>query len=411
LIATGRNVTRWVLKSPTQEQPEAQPNGNSGSGERGIRRFKTKEPRPKPFGVEFRVDGKRRNEFFADEKERDKRANELAKARREGVVHLPRRAELAAWQAFKTAIGDTPWQDVVAGWNAHQKTSGVVTTTLTVQEAVDGFLKDLDERKDFSADTVRQKRQKVKKLAEAFGANRLTQITGDDIEDWIESDLGYDNPHTFNNWRKHIRSFFDFYRKEIFQNPCDDIRTMDDATDHVGILTPVQTAKLFAFALTDNRRHIIGRLALEAFAGLRFASAYRLEKADINFKDKGILLPKHKIKTKRRHFVDGLPENLWTWLAVTSDACWAMTPAEYMREKSLLFTDAKVPHPHNCLRHSFCTYHVAAFKNPGLTATILCHRNQGMLWARYNGNATQEAGKLYWTITPETAPVLAQEAK
>jgi integrase len=324
---------------------------------------------------------------------------------------LPRRAELAAWQAFKTAIGDTPWQDVVAGWNAHQKTSGVVTTTLTVQEAVDGFLKDLDERKDFSADTVRQKRQKVKKLAEAFGANRLTQITGDDIEDWIESDLGYDNPHTFNNWRKHIRSFFDFYRKEIFQNPCDDIRTMDDATDHVGILTPVQTAKLFAFALTDNRRHIIGRLALEAFAGLRFASAYRLEKADINFKDKGILLPKHKIKTKRRHFVDGLPENLWTWLAVTSDACWAMTPAEYMREKSLLFTDAKVPHPHNCLRHSFCTYHVAAFKNPGLTATILCHRNQGMLWARYNGNATQEAGKLYWTITPETAPVLAQEAK
>jgi len=159
---------------------------------------------------------------------------------------------------------------------------------------VDGFLKDLDERKDFSADTVRQKRQKVKKLAEAFGANRLTQITGDDIEDWIESDLGYDNPHTFNNWRKHIRSFFDFYRKEIFQNPCDDIRTMDDATDHVGILTPVQTAKLFAFALTDNRRHIIGRLALEAFAGLRFASAYRLEKADINFKDKGILLPKHK---------------------------------------------------------------------------------------------------------------------
>jgi hypothetical protein len=128
-------------------------------------------------------------------------------------------------------------------------------------------------------------------FAAAFGGNRLTQITGEDIEDWIETDLGYDNPHTFNNWRKHIRTFFDHYRKQVHQNPCDDIRTRNDDTEHVGILTPMQAAKLFSHALTENRRHLIGRLALEAFAGLRFASAYRLEKADINFKDLGLLLP------------------------------------------------------------------------------------------------------------------------
>jgi integrase len=181
----------------------------------------------------------------------------------------------------------------------------------------------------------------VEAFAAAFGGNRLTQITGDDIKDWIETDLGYDNPHTFNNWRKHIRTFFDHYRKQIHQNPCDDIRTRNDDTEHVGILTPAQTAKLFSYALTENRRHLIGRLALEAFAGLRFASAYRLEKADINFKDLGLLLPKHKIKTKRRHYIDGLPENLWSWLEVTSNACWSLTPAEYMKEKSQLFSDAK----------------------------------------------------------------------
>jgi hypothetical protein len=31
-----------------------------------------------------------------------------------------------------------------------------------------------------------------------------------------------------------------------------------------------------------------------------------------------------------------------------------------------------------------------------------------MLWARYNGNATQDQGKRYWTITPETASALAK---
>ncbi len=411
-----RNVSLWIVKTRSKNDPERDPNATSGpeeNGIRGIRRF-SRPGRPSPFCVQWRVDGQVKSEYFKEAKDRDKRAGELARARIKGVlVQVPQRAEQAEWQAFKTTIGDTPWQDVVEGWKAHLKASGTVPSSLTVKEAVETYVKEieaLEAEGQLSEDTVRQKRQKVEAFAVTFGSNRLTEITGDDIEDWIESDLGYQNPHTFNNWRKHIRTFYDQHRKQIRQNPCDDIRTRSDATEHVGILTPVQTAKLFSYALTNNRRHLIGRLALEAFAGLRFASAYRLEKADINFQDRGLLLPKHKIKTKRRHYIDGLPDSLWSWLAATNDACWSLTPAEYMKEKSQLFTDAKVEHPHNCLRHSFCTYHVAAFKNPGLTATILCHRNQGMLWARYNGNATQEQGKLYWTITPKTAAAIARKA-
>ena len=400
----------------SKDDPERDPNatlGSEGRAIRGIRRF-TRSGRPSPFAVQWRVDGHVKSEYFTKAKDRNRRAAELSRARAKGVlVQVPQRADLAGWQAFKTAIGETPWQDVVAGWKAYEKTSGVVLCQLTVQEAAKAYLEEIEALKageQLAEDTLRQKRQKLQKFSDAFGSNRLTQITGDDIKDWIESDLGYDNPHTFNNWRKHIRTFFDRYRKQIHQNPCDDIRTRNDATEHVGILTPVQTAKLFSFALTENRRHVVGRLALEAFAGLRFASAYRLEKIDINFKDRGLLLPKHKIKTKRRHYVDGLPENLWPWLELASDACWKLSPAEYMHEKSLLFTDAEVQHPHNCLRHSFCTYHVAAFKDPGLTATLLCHRNQALLWARYNGNATREQGNIYWTITPQTAASLAQPA-
>ena len=416
MIGTYREVIRWIVKSRSKHDPEGDPNAILGPEEsevRGIRRF-TRTGRPSPYCVQWRVDGQVKSEYFKEARDRDRRAAELARARNKGVlVQMPQRAEQAEWQAFKTAIGDTPWQDVVAAWKTHQKATGTVSCTLTVREAVDAFLKDVDALEtagQLSGDTARQKHQKSELFAQAFGASRLTQITGEDIEDWIESDLGYDNPNTFNNWRKHIRTLFDHYRKQIHQNPCDDFRMRSDATEHVGILTPAETAKLFAYALAENRRHLLGRLALEAFAGLRFASAFRLEKADINFNDRGLLLPKHKIKTKRRHYIDGLPETVWPWLEATSDACWSLTPAEYMKEKSRLFTDAKVPHPHNCLRHSFCTYHVAAFKNPGLTATILCHRSQGMLWARYNGNATQEQGRAYWTITPQTAAAIARRA-
>jgi hypothetical protein len=36
--------------------------------------------------------------------------------------------------------------------------------------------------------------------------------------------------------------------------------------------------------------------------------------ADVNFADKGITLPAAKLKIRKRHYIDGLPENLWPWL-------------------------------------------------------------------------------------------------
>ena len=186
------------------------------------------------------------------------------------------------------------------------------------------------------------------------------------------------------------------------------VERRDGTIGEVQINTVAEVAQLFAYAL-EHHKEALGRLTLEAFVGLRFSSAYRLEKGDINFADKGILLPRHKLKTKRRRYIDGLPENVWPWLKETNDACWAMTSNEWMHLKSQLFVDANVPHPHNSLRHSFCTHHIAAHKNPGKTATILCHTSQDELWEHYNGCATEQAGGLYFKITPLTAPTMAKD--
>jgi len=196
-----RDITRWIVKTRSKDDPGRDPNATSGSEEtqiRGIRRF-IRHGRPSPFCVQWRIDGQVKSEYFKEAKDRDKRAGELARARTKGIlIQVPQRAEQAEWQAFKTAIGDTPWQDVVTGWKAHQKASGVVLCSLTVQAAVEAYLKEieaLETGEQLSEDTARKKRQKVEAFAAAFGGNRLTQVTGEDIEDWIESDLGYDNPH------------------------------------------------------------------------------------------------------------------------------------------------------------------------------------------------------------------------
>lgn len=366
---------------------------------RGVTKLAPRMDRRSPFGVQWYTGTGRHRKFFASEAACDRKLADLVKKAKRGVLRQEMsQADQAAWRAFREAVGATPWQDVVAGWREHAANSGRLPCTLTVAAASKLFLDDLETRRgQFSPGYFTHVKQKVTLFSYTFGVNLLGSVTPEDIEDWID-DLGFEANGTFNMYRKMVRMFYEFFRKQV-KNPCDEVPARSETISAVGILTVQQTRDLFAYA-AKHHRDALGRLALEAFAGLRFSSAFRLEKSDINFEDRGILLPAHKLKTGRRHYIDGLPDNLWLWLKATNDGCWAMESSEWMHLKSKLFTDSKVPHPRNCLRHSFCTYHVAAHKNPGLTSTILCHRNQQKLWSNYNGIAKQAEGLAYFEIKP-----------
>ncbi len=341
-----------------KEHPEQPPSDPHGSTVRGVLKLKPRLDRPSPYGVQWRAPSDdpdkddRKKEFFANVDDRDRRFNALITASKKGILgdEMPR-AEKVAWRAFRAAIGETPWQDVVAGWRSNLTASGKVPCTLTVVDACKDYLthvKELLARDEIGAGTECHKRQKIGLFSDTFGANKLDAVSGEDIETWID-DLGFEANATFNSYRKQIRSLYAFHRK-VSKDPCADIPQRSEAVEVVEILTVPQTAQLFAYALAHHR-DALGRLALEAFAGIRFSSAFRLEKKDLNFEDRGILLPAHKMKTDRRHYIDGLPENLWKWLAVTNDACWAMESTDWMHLKSRLFTNAKVPHPRNCLNN------------------------------------------------------------
>lgn len=386
--------------------------------------------RPSPFGVQWRETEwdpaagggtgaeveRRKTKFFETAEKRDAHAANLRRQRKRGTLHTATRFEIDEWRAFAAATNATPWTEVVAGWRAWQMHTGVKQCDVTVAKAVEDAIAAAEllaakEVPDLSPDSLRQKRHKLNLFADQFGHLFLHQVEAQEVEAWIDDFDDVRTEATFNNYRKHIRALFSAYRESgmIQSNPIDGVRKRDDSTDAIGILTPEETAHLFQFcAKSDRYRCVIGRFALEAFVGLRFSSGCRLEKKDINFEDRGVLLPKRKLKTRKRHYIDGMPAQVWDWLAITPDDCWDLEPRRYMQLKSSAFIEAGVPHPKNCFRHSFCTYDVAAHKNPGRTAYFLCHEDQDLLWSRYKGNATEAAGKLYQSITPATAAKVAK---
>lgn len=427
-------------------EPEVTPDANQGPKRKpstwGVRKLE-RPGRPNPYGVQWhekefdpgkqRLVSKPKTLFFPTAASRDEKFQEQIKLRRAGMmVQSVSREEIAEYRAFKAATEGTPWQVVVAGWRENLVKSGRAVCELTVEQAVTTYLERMKALRDnksaagapdpkLGADTYRQKVHKLTLFAEQFGDLRLDAVRSEEIETWVDDFDEVQSDVTFDNYVKHVGTLFGHFieKRVIRDNPCADVRRRSDGVGEVGIITPEQTAQLFHTALTHERNgerifmRMVGRLALEAFVGLRFSSGCRIEKSDINFSDHGILLPRKKLKTGmvhggRRHYIDELPPQVWEWLAIAPAETWVLKPREFMGLKSLLFRVATVPHPHNCLRHGFATYHAAAFKNPGRTATILCHTNQELLWKHYYGLATQAAGLLYQKITPQTARELAQ---
>jgi len=413
----------------TSREPSSAPNANQKSKTRGVR-FIERPGRENPYGVQWpekewdeckkAMVRKVKTLFFPTIEARETKAAELRTARRSRMLAPSlSRDDMTDWEAFKKAIGDTPWQDVVAAWRSRIVETGRATCTLTVEAAGKTYVAHclaLRDKQKLSADYFRHIKTKIGLFVEQFGDLTMDKVSAADVVEWID-DFGHESDLTFDNYKTHVRSFYAHFcageTPAVSVNPAAHIKDRSEGMGEVGIISVAQAAQLFHTALNHREvggeyrfRHIIGRLALEAFVGLRFASGCRLEPGDIKREDKGILLPKKKLKTKRRHYIDGLPENVWPWIDLVAKDDWHITPRQYMGLKSELFAVANVPHPRNCLRHSFATYHVAAYKDAGKTAYLLCHQNQDELYEHYKGNATEAQGKLYQTITPDTVDEL-----
>lgn len=366
--------------------------------------------RRKQYGVQWRVDGRRRSEFFRTAELRDAKAAKLRELRRKGELSAAMTADEARqWRAFREATGGVPWADVVSGWREHLRSKGVMPSSLTVGEAVRRYVESLEARVAAGtlAEVTKEKNRRiVEGLAGDYRSRVLTSVTAELLTGWLDS-LGDVAAETWNTHRKVLHALFSYHRRDLLRNPVEEVLVKADQDHQIGILGVADLRRLFDHAQRAVPE-LLPRLAAEAFLGLRFSSASRLERGEISDRDRGVLLPAQKTKTRRDHYIESAPDTFWAWLQLETKRSWALSERNYRRLKGQLFVDADVPHLHNCLRHSFASYHAAAFKNPGLTASILGHQNQQLLWTTYKAVkkpdgtvVTQADGLAYFSVLPD----------
>lgn len=378
---------------------------------RGIRYLPERKGRPRPWLLEWRVNGERQTQAYASEADRELAARELVEKKGEFGTEVltfdP--AEWRRWLAFKAEApaGIDPMV-ILHEWQHFRQGTDAAGSDMTVADAITRYKElrwHVDDAK-ISDDTKRHIKKHVEeRFGSRFGRLRLREITPEHIRGWLK-DLRNGRTGepvdalTKRHHRKDLNTFLKRAVAEgwIVRNPCDSVAVPTKVQEDVTVLSVEDAVKLF----TANRdQPCIGRLALEAFGGLRYSSAARIQKEHLDFDSKGVAMPGKAHKSGKRKYRQGHAANLWAWLAHAPEMCWTMTVRQYLKAKGEAFVRAGVANPGNVLRHSFASYDLALRKDPPKTAYIMQHTSLKMLEI-YEGIAKEADAAAYFALTPAT---------
>lgn len=376
--------------------------------------------RKSPFKVSWSIEGNRHSRYFQTEEEQDAFAVEVSKNIQPDKATILKLSPSTINEiiAIEKMRGDIPFMAI---WDFYVR-NNKVREVLTLLQASDIYIRSLW-LQDFDASYVKHARLIMERLCKSYGNEYLEAMRREHLEEWI-AELPY-SPVTKKNYRSTIRAAWTFFeRKEwVDKNIAVGLKCPKIVRGEVGILT-VEEAEKLMLANEDIDPEICGLIALGLFAGMRTSAIGRVEYDEINFESKGITTPAEKTKKGRRNFIQNLPDNLWAWLERTPKSAfgwcerkWKKRRESALRRAGLLINAHDVKRlskkqkdskkielrfpPHNAMRHSFVSYHVAWKRNFQDTALIVSHKGTSILFEHYLGMATKENAKRYFNIYPK----------
>lgn len=397
--------------TPTDKNQPESTKANSAQWPRGVHVRKRGDREGWQVGWSISEGGARRRKFklFALREQAEAFADELAAQVRERgrqVLSFDP-VEWQRWLDFKREIEGESLLEVLGVWRSHLVRRR--KTQLLLSKAMENFI-EMFSHEGWGRSHVSHVEKHLGRLADFAGAETpLLDLTADVVREWLVSleDEGAGDGEGFavGTIRSHLKSARIFFNRAVAENwiednPADSRRVKGPkivGTEKIA-LSLAEARQLFA---ANREQRVCGRLALEAFAGVRYTGAGRLKQEDVNWQDRFILLPARQHKSGERYVLDGLPENLWAWLrhADKIEKFWEMTERQYLEEKSAAFARAGVENPGNVLRRSFCSWRIALDGDARKVATMMQHRNPEMLYRQYKTSKTREG----W-VTQKDAP-------
>lgn len=239
-------------------------------------------------------------------------------------------------------------------------------------------------------------RVRLARFSTEFGERTIAAITTSEIDDWLRNlPVGGVTRNTF---RRRLSTLFGYARRRGYvpANPVVDVERANEKPEPIGILTVEETQRL----LTNAQPEMLAFWAIGAFAGLRTAEIQRLDWAEVNLKGGFIEVKASKSKTASRRLVT-IQANLQRWLVPFRRASGPVSPVNFQVRAKEDRDHAELgrPWPNNALRHSFASYHLAAFKDAAKLALEMGNSPK-VIFAHYRELVRPSDAHQYWLIAP-----------
>jgi integrase len=249
------------------------------------------------------------------------------------------------------------------------------------------------------------------KLCVEFGGLPLSSLSPYAARKWV---MGLDlAPRTRWGIYSSCRSFGQWATRYKFApaNPFDAMEPPPRGDAPKAILTPAQFRALLAPESSQWVNHYMRAwIVLGGLAGLRTAEILRMDWSCLNFEAKEIHVPPTAIKKTRggmrERYVTMLPAFLACMIGPQPEGPIipvAETTFHYHATRIAERVLSAKEWPHNCLRHSFASYHLAMWEDAGKTAHQMGHTSSQMVHQNY-ARAVRKADAVEWWAIGSTLP-------
>jgi len=356
------------------------------------------------------MDGRRHVEFRSTMEEAEARATEIRDEHDQigaAAINLTPDQRLAAARAFKRLGPGVPLDGVLDFWFQNHSMIEQDVTVKRVQEE----LLAAQIRRGLRPESIIGTRTRYATFVEKYADRPISEIRTDDVSVWLKA-LTDSAQTTIGNKIRYLNVFFQYAVKHgyVATNPMARIERPRKKYKVPEFLTTGEVQKLLE-AAEEHDGEMAAKMAIGFFAGIRPEELNKLDWSDIKMDDEIITIRPDVAKCGVPRHV-AIQPNLKEWLMAyrkLSGVVGWKTKAFNIHRRELMKKANVVHWPHDCMRHTFATMHLAAFEDAAKTAFELGH-TQGtrLLYQHYRGLTTKGSATEFWNTRPGKAGIVGE---
>jgi integrase len=272
-------------------------------------------------------------------------------------------------------------------------------TAPKIGEIVDQMITEA-ERNDRRARTVGDLKSRLTMFAEDFPERRLSELTVEEIKAWMDEDEEW-SARTRINYLTKISQLYNYAlrRNWVDANLAERIDRPSAEDAEPKIFTIKQAENLLKNAKDFG---MLPYISIGLFAGLRSAELMRLDGKDVKLEERAIVVGQQVAKKRSRRVVE-MCDALHAWLAELKTLKGPIVDAKEFRDNmdELRKAAELETWPHNGLRHSFGSYHLAFYGDAVKTAQQMGHRSSDVVHNHYKALVLKKEAESFWNLKPQ----------